>query len=186
MDSTVDEPSDDEVAKIYPPSLAGQRVPARILKIVEGRQTSRKKHDIVILKQKLGGSMRALQETQDLVVKLRNENAELRGIINDLHIEIGHLREQLHETRITVQRLSMEVPTAIGPVKNAVLQDMINNSRQRDKAQRRWNPITRCLAYACSPHVRLLTDCSRGWPSSPRCLFFITSFRGLLLNKRNG
>jgi hypothetical protein len=33
MDSTVDEPSDDEVANIYPPALAGRDVPARILKM---------------------------------------------------------------------------------------------------------------------------------------------------------
>jgi hypothetical protein len=98
--------------------------------------------------------MRAFSETQDLVVKLRNENAELRGIINDVQNEIGHLREQLHETRLTVQRLSMEVPTGIGPVKNAVLQEIVNNSRQRDKTQCRWNTITICLADAC------LTTCS--------------------------
>jgi hypothetical protein len=55
----VDEPFDDEAANIYPPSLAMQDVLPRIQKMVEGRQTSRKKHDIVTLKQKLDGRMRA-------------------------------------------------------------------------------------------------------------------------------
>jgi hypothetical protein len=55
----VDEPSDDETANIDPPSIAVPDVPARIQKMVGGRQTSRKKHDIVTLKQKLGNWMRA-------------------------------------------------------------------------------------------------------------------------------
>jgi hypothetical protein len=40
-------------------------------------------------------------------------------------------------------------PSGIGPLKSAALQNIINNSRQRDKTQRRWNPITTSLAYSC-------------------------------------
>jgi hypothetical protein len=168
------------VPSIDPPALAVRDVPAQIQKMVEGRQASRKKHDVVALKQKLEGSMRALQETQDLVAKLRNANAELGAIINDLQNEIAHLRGQLHETRIAVQRLKMEVPTGIGPVKSAVLQDRINNSGQREKTQRRWNPITTCLAYACLTTCPAAYRLFKGMALLPSVSLLSDKFQGVV------
>jgi hypothetical protein len=89
MNSTVDESSDDEVAIFCSLALAVRDGHTRISKTVEYHHASRKKHGVVTLKGKLGSSMRVLQKTQDFVVKLRNENAELRAIINDLQKEIG-------------------------------------------------------------------------------------------------
>jgi hypothetical protein len=80
----------------------------------------------------------------------------------------------------------MEVPTGIGPVKTAVLQDINNNFGQREKTQRRWNPITTCLASACLTTCPAAYRLFKGIAILPRCLDFMTSFRGLLLNKRNG